>query len=191
GLCYPPLTWDASVKLPPQSASLGGRMGIDAVFGAARAQSSAGDFLHPDVAFRLEATAEGPDRVRLLWQIADGYYLYRSKTTVKTPSAEVQLGQLSMPQGKSKTDDYFGTQEVYYNELSAALPVSRAAGSSLELPLEVTYQGCADAGLCYPPITKTLSVTLPPGQGSGGGYVSSQDRFSSLIVSGNVLIMLA
>jgi thiol:disulfide interchange protein DsbD len=102
--------------------------------------------------------------------------------------------------------------------------VARAANASLELPLQVTYQGCADAGLCYPPITKTIAVTLPSGQagattGSSGSsasvasgaastaanaatgasaaatgapaaFVSEQDRFATLIRSGNTFAML-
>ncbi len=58
------------------------------------------------------------------------------------------------PSGQVKNDEYFGRQEVYHHELRAALPVARSSGGALELPLEVTYQGCADKGLCYPPITK-------------------------------------
>ena len=56
-----------------------------------------------------------------------------------------------MPPGHVKNDEYFGRQEVYHHELRATVPVARTSGGPLELPLEVTYQGCADKGLCYPP----------------------------------------
>jgi thioredoxin:protein disulfide reductase len=157
------------------------------------------EFLHPDQAFRLEAQAVGPDRVKLEWQIADGYYLYRSRLQTKTDSPQAQLGPLSLPRGKEKEDEYFGKQEVYHNELIATLPVSRgAANETLSVPLKVTYQGCADAGLCYPPTTKTINVSLPPGIGatlsssaSADTFVSEQDRQASFIVEGNLLLVMA
>ena len=65
-----------------------------------------------------------------------------------------------MPDGKKKTDEFFGDVEVYYDGLAATVPVTRPAGAS-SLEIEVSYQGCADAGLCYPPVTKTLKVDLP------------------------------
>jgi thiol:disulfide interchange protein DsbD len=140
--------------------------GIGALLGSTR--TSGDDFLPPDEAFRFDALAEGTDRVRLNWEIADGYYLYRARIKVKTPSASVQLGATQFPPGQIKNDEYFGTQEVYHHELVATVPVARAAGGALDLPLEVTYQGCADAGLCYPPQTKTVSVHLPGAAGAGG-----------------------
>jgi Thiol:disulfide interchange protein len=185
GLCYPPMTWDTKVALPPASAA-----NAASILELARRASNEDEFLPPDEAFRLEAVAAGPDRVRLVWTIADGYYLYRSKLAVSSEAENVQLGQLSLPAGKTKTDEYFGTQEVYYGELEATLPVARAATEALELPLAVTYQGCADAGLCYPPITKTVSVSLPPGTGAGG-FVSEQDRLAALIREGNPFLVLA
>src|SRR6516164_1548965 len=150
----------AKAAQPPTGAS-----GIDAVLASAR--TSGDDFLPPDQAFRFDALAEGTDRVRLNWEIADGYYLYRARIKVKTSSTSAQLGAPQFPPGQVKTDEYFGKQEVYHHELIATVPVARASGAPLELPLEVTYQGCADAGLCYPPQTKTLSVRLP-GMASGG-----------------------
>jgi thiol:disulfide interchange protein DsbD len=167
--------------------------GVDEILDKARASQE--EFLPPDEAFKLEAKAEGPDRVRLTWQIAEGYYLYKSRTKAVTSSTQAQLGPLAMPTGKIHNDDYFGEQEVYYVELAATLPVARPGGSSIDLPLDVTYQGCADAGLCYPPITKQVSVELPAGSGSssggeGGGYVSAQDRLSAALRDGNLFVVL-
>jgi len=144
-----------------------GATGIDAVLGAAR--SNADDFLPPDQAFRFDAVAEGTDRVRLNWEIADGYYLYRARIKVKTTSTSAQLGAPQFPPGQVKNDEYFGRQEVYHHELIATVPVARASAGQLDLPLEVTYQGCADAGLCYPPQTKTLLVRLSGVAAAGAG----------------------
>jgi thioredoxin:protein disulfide reductase len=151
----------ATVLHAPQTkaaAPAAGATGIDAVLGSAR--TNADDFLPPDQAFRFDALAEGTDKVRLNWEIADGYYLYRARIKVKTTSTSTQLGAPQFPPGQVKNDEYFGKQEVYHHELAATVPIARASPGPLDLPLEVTYQGCADAGLCYPPQTKTLLVRL-------------------------------
>ena len=178
---------------PSQAAPKGG---INALLDSVKA--SGDDFLPPDRAFRFDALPDGTDRVRLNWEIADGYYLYRTRIKVATPSTRAQLGAPQMPQGQIKTDEYFGRQEVYHHELVATVPVLRTTGGAFELPLQVTYQGCADAGLCYPPITKNVTVNLsagaaspvsgPPGGAGGGG--AEQDWFASLIRAGNPLVML-
>jgi thiol:disulfide interchange protein DsbD len=177
------LLLSAALQIPAASAAAAqpapGATGIDAILGSAR--TSGDDFLPPDKAFRFDALADGTDRVRLNWTIADGYYLYRTRIKVKTPSSSAQLGVPQFPPGQVKTDEYFGKQEVYHHELTLTVPVARASGGVLDLPMEVTYQGCADAGLCYPPQTKTFSVQLAgtasaagsEGGGPGGGATSA------------------
>jgi len=144
--------------------------GIEAVLGKSSGLKSSGDeFLPADEAFRFDALSDGPDHVKLVWQIAEGYYLYRARVRVATTSNEAQLGTLEMPTGETKTDEYFGKQEIYHHQLIAGVPVARASGGTqFQLPLKVTYQGCATAGLCYPPITKEISVNLPSGTSAGG-----------------------
>src|SRR5215472_15132639 len=109
----------------PAAAPPPARTGIDAVLGSAR--TSGDDFLPPDQAFRFDALPEGTDRVRLNWEIADGYYLYRARIKVKTLSTSVQLGAPQFPPGQVKTDEYFGKQEVYHHELAVVVPVARAS----------------------------------------------------------------
>ncbi|MGH8227685.1 MAG: protein-disulfide reductase DsbD N-terminal domain-containing protein, partial [Steroidobacteraceae bacterium] len=128
----------------------------------------AGKFLPSDRAYRLSAAPDGPDRIRLSWKIAPGYYLYRSSLKAQGTSF-VRLGALAVPQGETKTDPYFGTQQIYRRELVAILPVERPGSAEpLSVPLRVTYRGCADAGLCYPPIHRTVTVSLPPGASTLG-----------------------
>jgi thioredoxin:protein disulfide reductase len=185
------LSSQAAVAADPPATS----GGINAILD--KAKGSDDDFLPPDRAFRFDALAEGSDRVRLNWEIADGYYLYRARIKVATTSTRAQLGTAQMPQGQFKTDEYFGRQEVYHHELIAKVPVARAAGGELDLPLKVTYQGCADAGLCYPPITKEVVVKLSAASSAGAGFGSTdggaglaeQDRFAALI-RGNALAMI-
>jgi thiol:disulfide interchange protein DsbD len=174
--------------------------GIDAALHATKAGGD--QFLQPDEAFRFNARPDGTDRVRLNWDIADGYYLYRARIKVVTPSSAAQLGAAQMPAGQIKNDEYFGKQEVYHHELSALVPVARAGADPFDLPLQVTYQGCAEAGLCYPPITKSVTVHLSArtagaagagaGSAAGGnaGRPAEQDWFAGLIRGGNPLAML-
>jgi thiol:disulfide interchange protein DsbD len=185
----------------PQTQPTSG--GIDAVLHAAK--SGDDQFLQPDQAFRFGATADGTDRVRLNWEIADGYYLYRARIKVATSSTAAQLGTTQMPTGQIKNDEYFGRQEIYHHELSALVPVARAGAAPLDLPLEVTYQGCAEAGLCYPPIIKNVTVHLSAqaagaagvgsgtslaGTGNSGSGPAEQDWFAALIRGGNPFVML-
>jgi thioredoxin:protein disulfide reductase len=186
--------------------------GIEALLHPARA--SADDFLSVDQAFRFTAFADGSDRVRLGWQIADGYYLYRARIKVTTSATGLQLGPTQFPPAQVKSDPYFGRQEVYHHELLATVPVTRPSGGALDLPLEVSYQGCAEAGLCYPPQTRQVSVRLgagaagaapvvlpaggaAAGPSAGRGFGTgaqpaflSPEWFSALLREGNLLVAL-
>jgi thiol:disulfide interchange protein DsbD len=153
--------------------------GIDAVLGKSAAKGNGDDFLPPDEAFRFSAFPDGPDHVKLIWQITDGYYLYRARVKAATTSNQAQLGALEMPTGETKTDEYFGKQEIYHHELVAGIPVARATAAQFSLPLKITYQGCATAGLCYPPITREITVTLPSGGAGSGGSSSAGNGSAS------------
>jgi thiol:disulfide interchange protein DsbD len=187
----------AVTGLPPQAAPPAPQgaasQGLSSVLGTVK--SSGDDFLQPDQAFRFDAIEGGSDRVLLNWEIADGYYLYRARIKVATTSAAAQLGPPEFPAGQFKTDEYFGRQEIYHHELRVAVPVARATGGVFTLPLQVTYQGCAEAGLCYPPITKSVSVQLAGGAGAAVGTPGAADgsseesRFARL-VTGNFFLMV-
>ena len=125
-------------------------------------ESNETDFLPPDVAFRVAAAVDG-NVVRVRWVIADGYYLYRQKIGIKAESPDLVLAAPVLPPGKPKTDQYLGTQEIYQQQVEATVPFTRIDGGAHPLEVRVTYQGCAEAGLCYPPISKVLSAerTLP------------------------------
>lgn len=124
------------------------------------------EFLHPDVAFVLSADAADPDTVRVRWTIADGYYLYRDKFKFSVKDEEgSKIGSVTFPSGKMKEDEYFGRVEVFYNSVEGAVSLERTAEGVIELTLDIKYQGCAEAGLCYPPITKSVPLSLPAGSG--------------------------
>jgi thiol:disulfide interchange protein DsbD len=156
------------------------------------------EFLPPDEAFRFSGEVTGPNTLELNWQIAPDYYLYKSKIKVASDSTLVQLGTPDLPKGEEKTDEYFGTQEVYHNLLDVSVPFSRAGPSAGNFTARVTYQGCAEAGLCYPPITKTLDLVLPAVDAaslSGGTLASTppaaeQDRLAAVVRDGSILGLL-
>ena len=144
--------------------------------GIAIGDSNEDQFLDPDVAFVLNAVAAGPGAIEARWDIAEGYYLYRDKFRFRAADgSRASLGEAGFPKGMIKDDEYFGPMEVYYGSVAALVPVAGAApGGAVDV--DITYQGCADAGLCYPPITKTVSLLIPAaladtgtGAGPGGG----------------------
>ncbi len=118
---------------------------------------AAQEFLDPLVAFKPEARALDDKTVEVRYSIAKGYYLYRDKFRFAAEGAT--LGTPVFPAGKQKHDDNFGDVEVYYKSVAIRLPLS--ANQSGPITLKVTAQGCADAGVCYPPQEQKLSVTLP------------------------------
>lgn len=114
------------------------------------------DFLPPDVAFRAGARIDG-SVLRVRWVIADGYYLYREKISVAAESPDLVISGISLPRGVVKTDPYLGTQEIFTQEVEGTMAYRRLDYGAHPLQIKVTYQGCAEAGLCYLPITKVLA----------------------------------
>lgn len=127
---------------------------------AASAAITQDDLLPVDEAFVLTASAPTRDRIEVRWKITDGYYLYRHRTGVEA-DAGFAAQPLQLPKGKAYRDEFFGDVETYRGELVAILP-GRPASDTDSVSLKIKYQGCADAGICYPPQTRTLKVALPP-----------------------------
>jgi thiol:disulfide interchange protein DsbD len=230
GVCYPPQTWTTEVSLDGTgsrdlsgaiSGSTGGSSSADGgtAAGASEARSGASsnlleqlardpqfgdaqrEFLPPDEAFRFDAQMADPYTIRAHWNIADGYYLYRSKFQFAAPGAGAQLGAPSLPAGTREHDENFGDSEVYYSAADVLVPISRASPSAGELELKATYQGCAKDGICYPPITRTALLMIPEARASDGpsaivatttadaGSRSGQDRFASIITGDSIPVM--
>ncbi|MGI2258912.1 protein-disulfide reductase DsbD [Shewanella sp. GXUN23E] len=105
-----------------------------------------------DQAFVFDLKQEG-NQLKVNFVIADGYYMYRDKLKFSVNNA--QLGEVLLPAGKPHHDEYFGEQEVYYTyvDIPAALKQAGADAS-----FSVTFMGCAEGKLCYPPTTRTQSI---------------------------------
>ncbi|KAA1174948.1 protein-disulfide reductase DsbD [Marinobacter salinexigens] len=101
------------------------------------------------------------DSVVLSWNITPGHYLYKGRISVTATSDNVKLGEPEFSlKSEPYEDEYFGEVEVFYDPVEARVPV-QLSGNATEATLEVTYQGCAKAGLCYPP--QTREVLFYPG----------------------------
>lgn len=121
------------------------------LWGVAWPAHAAEEFLQPEQAFRLQATKAGADGLQLTWSIAPGYYLYRDRMAV-TASPSATRVATELPPGIRKDDPNFGVMEVYHDAVTMKVAPGGAAA------LDVTWQGCADAGLCYPPQTQRVDV---------------------------------
>jgi thioredoxin:protein disulfide reductase len=140
----------------------GGALSALQSLGQSFGMGSEAQFLEPDQAFVLDTRVNKNGAVEALWAIEDGYYLYRNKFKFTVTGGDGgALGPMAMAPGKPKSDEYFGDTEVYYYQALARVPVHRSSGDGNRLNLRITYQGCADAGLCYPPISKNVSLMLP------------------------------
>ena len=114
------------------------------------------DFLDPDVAFKFSAS-EQPGTVIVHYKIADGYYMYRERFSFATRNGTATLGAPQFPAGHVKFDDTFQKNvETYRGELAIPVLVKSASGA---FDLAVTSQGCADAGICYPPMERVYHVS--------------------------------
>ena len=196
GLCYPPQTWVSDVplvKTATTDSTTGNKVEFGSNFGAS------GDFLPPDEAFKPHVEALDGNTVEISFQIAPGYYLYKDKISANSESDTVRLGQIELPPGKVHSDEYFGDTEVFYDEAFGKVSLARATPDAMDLNIEVGFQGCADGGICYPPITRTLSVSLPTATAAGALPAerisappqSEQARLADLITNASLWLVLA
>ncbi len=115
-----------------------------------------------DQAFQFFATVKDANTLHVNWVIADGYYLYKEKTGLSlkntTPN---QLGNYTLPQGKPYDDEAFGKVHIFHNDLSFDVPIIRAQKTEQKISLLAKYQGCADLGVCYPPMESSVELILP------------------------------
>jgi thiol:disulfide interchange protein DsbD len=194
GLCFPPSVWDADVKVTGAAAASAAKV-LDE---GAPAVSGDEEFIDVDKAFALTSEALSVNNIQLNWRIADGYYLYKQRIKVEPTGNTKTIGALVLPKGENHHDEYFGDQEVYRQSVDATFSLPPSDAKSVDV--KVTYQGCADAGLCYPPETRTISVSLEDapasmaaasgGNDADGGYVSEQDSYAEKIKNGNLGLVL-
>jgi len=192
----------------------GARAGVlDQLDALAKPEKLAGqrDFLPPDQAFIMTESTAADGSLVLNWEIQPGYYLYRDKFKVAATTAGLTMGEPRLPQGEVKQDPEFGEVSIFKHTAELSVPViARPAGADV-LEAEVRYQGCAEDGICYPPIRKnvafsgTASVAAPPGGGPGaaapdggnagnvaplGGEQGAADRITSELAHRSLAVTL-
>ena len=182
GVCYSPLTQAVELALLTESESTAQSvvpLQSDFAGAVVPAQSSATpsaigelrnllgigndapQFLDPDDAFRLDVLAVASNRLQARFSIAEGYYLYRDKTLFETLDGNARLSKYQFPPGQQKDDPYFGAMVVYHDGFDVDLPLVRSVSPNAAITVRAEYQGCAEQGICYPPITKTFAIPLP------------------------------
>ena len=110
-------------------------------------------FVPADRAFIFDFQQNQHD-LNLSWQVKDGYYLYRKQIRI-TPS-QADIAEVKLPPGVWHEDEFYGKSEIYRKRLNVPVTINQATSGAT---LTVTYQGCADAGFCYPPETKTVPLS--------------------------------
>jgi len=111
------------------------------------------NFIPADQAFVFDFQQDQHD-LNLTWQVKEGYYLYRKQVSI-TP-ARANVGEPQLPAGEWHEDEFYGKSEIYRHRLTVPVTVNQASSGAT---LTVTYQGCADAGFCYPPETKVVPLS--------------------------------
>ncbi len=113
------------------------------------------EFLSPDDAFQPSIKIITNNHLEVTWDIEEGYYLYLGMFEFSVDSPDMKIIKVDMPEGKIKKDEFFGDVDVYYNSTKANIYFDTITNHS---NLILKYQGCADAGLCYPPVTKKFPL---------------------------------
>jgi len=218
GICYPPQKHKVSFDLPAMPAlssatDSSGALGALKKFGQDLGiASNNDDFLPVDQAFAFSAAVENGNLLKAHWEIAEGYYLYRDKFKFSLKDSDgVEIAEITMPPGKEKEDESFGKMVVYLHQADIPIPLKRTVLEAKDITLVAKYQGCAEKGLCYPPQTREMPLSLPAGQampvalsGTGstsassstaaaaGGdeIISEQDQIAATLANGNAVLTI-
>ncbi len=171
------------------------------------------EILHPDQAFILSARLDANNVIQTNILLADKIYVYRDKLQIAIVDGDGHsLGAISLPKGKKKFDEFFGDTEVIYDQVNVSIPIISEASASGQFTLSYGYQGCVEDRICYPPITKYLSVDANQGliqvvndlgdassapmaavtaQPDGATTaVSEQDQFANLLKDESLLLVV-
>ena len=118
-------------------------------------------FLPEDQAFGLQVTVRDATTLLANFKVTPGYYLYRNKISFTGKDEAVKIATVVLPKGEMKHDPNFGDIEVFHSSFQAEITLERKRTEAVGTTLNVVYQGCSEQGLCYPPITKALQLSLP------------------------------
>ena len=127
--------------------------------------NSKNEFLPVQEAFQFSFSPKENNQIEVMWDIADGYYLYQHQfKLVDQSELNSQIHFAPFSQGLDKTDPYFGDVIVYRDQFKATLVYDENLPAGTLIKTQVKYQGCADKGLCYPPQSLPIEVTVTNSQ---------------------------
>ncbi|OED40986.1 hypothetical protein AB833_10870 [Chromatiales bacterium (ex Bugula neritina AB1)] len=184
GICYPPFKRQYVVEIPAQAAatqliqtdsaspassllSVPGNNSLLEGMASLAGDTGTGldndsEVLDPELAFTVFANPTQNNEARINWNIAEGHYLYDHRFHVQVISPDdLAIADLQISEGKEKVDEFFGNVVVHRNNAEILAPFTSDAGAR-EVTLKVSYQGCADIGICFPPQSKELKILMVP-----------------------------
>lgn len=203
GVCYPPQTKTLKIELPPAetliSANVSPLDNLVKGLSGLKVNPNQDELLPPEQAFKFTASIKDPNTLHISWLAAEGYYLYREKFKLELLEADkVKLGTYEFPHGTPKEDEAFGHVEIFHGEVALDIPLLRSDLQGHKLSLQAAYQGCADRGVCYPPMTKTLELELPKAvtlsvsatDNQSQPRLAEQDQFAAHLQNKGLLMQL-
>lgn len=191
GLCYPPQkkTFSLSASAAPAPAATSG-MSLNELMAKATGGGSSGngDLLTPEQAFAFTGQQQG-DQLMLSWKVAPGYYLYQDRLKINGSA----IDPARLPTAETKQDPVFGQVQVYKHDVSTSLPLAGLNGE-----VSISWQGCAEAGVCYPPQKATLTLNNDGSSQKAADFdtaaaaeLSESDRIASMLSGGNLWLTIA
>ncbi len=171
GICYPPLKQNVSFVQPAASTSkpvIPEKTQVESTPDSLSTLASLGnddsaqdEILEVEEAFKFSLSVDKNNQLSAIWAIADKHYLYKDKFKFELIEGNgFSIPAPEMPAGKAKNDEYLGDFEAYYHDLVINIPVSGAGDRSKPLVVKVTYQGCSEAGICYPKVRKNIELDV-------------------------------
>lgn len=165
GICYPPQKLTLPVPLPAaKPAAVANPLSGLLKAGGFKLGGQTNNLLPPDQAFQFFAEIKDANTLQISWNIAEDYYLYRDKIRLELlDSRSVSLAGYDIPHGSSKplSDEEGGTTEIFREQIGFDVPLIRTSMGPQTIRLKASFQGCADRGVCYPPMAKILELPLP------------------------------
>ena len=163
----------------PRRADILARLAYPLLVAACVTASAAGlpgvqpKLLPPEQAFRFSARALDPDTIEARFDVVDGYYLYRDK--LRFTLEPVAGLPTELPRGTPKHDEFFGNVETYRGIVLVRLSLAKAAPGQ-KITIHADSQGCADAGVCYPPNPQQLELVIPAAGAEPGAFVEPRRK---------------
>jgi thiol:disulfide interchange protein DsbD len=166
GVCYPPQTRSLTVALPPPAGGAATGGGLPGARGGLQlpglAHGGASEPLPAEQAFNFEAIVGDARTLLLRFTPAPGYYLYRDRSSFRIEGAPgIAAATPRWPPGSQHHDEHFGDVVVYFDQVDVPLPLRRMQAAAAGIRVVATFQGCQTDGICYPPMTRTVALSLP------------------------------